>query len=76
MLTRDKLTDADWDVIRNTPHLVMLAVSGAGGSGLDEMLERKAGLRGIVEGMHSTLPLLREIAGSTEIMKAQDEIRT
>lgn len=75
MLTRDKLTDLDWDAIRNTPHLVMLAVSGAGGSALDEMLERKAGLMGIAEGMHSTQSLLRELAGSTEIMKAQDEIR-
>lgn len=75
MLTRDKLKDVDWAAIRDTPHLVMLAVSGAGGSGLDEMLERKAGLLGIAEGMHSTQSLLREIAGSTEIMKAQDEVR-
>ena len=44
MLTRDKLTDADWDVIRNTPHLVMLAVSGAGGSGLDDIGPPEPGL--------------------------------
>lgn len=76
MLTRDKLKDADWAAIRDTPHLVMLAVSGAAGSGLDEMLERKAGLMGIAEGMHSTQSLLRDIAGSSEIMKAQDDVRT
>jgi hypothetical protein len=39
------------------------------------MLER-AGLKGIVNAMHSTHPLLREIAGSAHIMQGQNEIRS
>ncbi len=75
MLTRDKLTVAQWRSIRNTPHHVIVAVSSSGGSAFDEMLERTAGMQAIVDAMHSTHPLLREIAGSVDIMQAQDEIR-
>ncbi|MGB7739137.1 MAG: hypothetical protein WBM03_08485 [Steroidobacteraceae bacterium] len=75
MLTRDKLTDAEWRAVRNTPHHVIVAVSSSGGSAFDDMLERHAGLKSVVDAMHSTHPLLREIATSTAIMAAQDEIR-
>lgn len=76
MLTRDKLTATQWRAVRDTPHHVVIAVSASGGSPLDEMLERSAGLQGIVDAMHSTHPLVREIAGSTHIMQAQTEIRS
>ena len=76
MLTRDKLTADQWRAVRNTPHHVVVAVSATGGSPFDEMLERAAGLQGIVDAMHSTHPLVREIAGSVHIMQAQDEIRS
>ncbi len=75
MLTRQKLTDHQWVPIRNTPHHVIIAVSAAGGSPFDEMLERNAGLQGIVDAMHSTHPLLREIAVAQQIMQAQDQVR-
>jgi hypothetical protein len=75
MLTRDKLSADQWRAVRNTPHHVIVAVSATGGSPFDEMLERSAGLQGIVDAMHSTHPLVREIADSTQIMQAQDEIR-
>jgi hypothetical protein len=75
MLTRDKLTVVDWHAVRNTPHHIVLAVSAVGGSVLDEMLERNAGLQGIVDGMHSTHPLVRDIAISLHIMEAQDDVR-
>jgi hypothetical protein len=76
MLTREKLTIIQWRAVRNTPHHVVVAVSATGGSPFDEMLERAAGLQGIVDAMHSTHPLVREIAGSVHIMQAQDEIRS
>jgi len=76
MLTREKLTIVQWRAVRNTPHHVVVAVSSSGGSPFDEMLERSAGLQAIVDAMHSTHPLLREIAGSTHIMEAQQEIRS
>jgi hypothetical protein len=76
MLTRERLTVIQWRAVRNTPHHVIVAVSSTSGSVFDEMLERSAGLQGIVAGMHSTHPLVREIAGSTHIMQAQEEIRS
>jgi hypothetical protein len=76
MLTRDKLTVVQWRAVRNTPHHVIIAVSASGGSPFDEMLERAAGLQGIVSALNSTHPLLQEIAVSTHIMQAQDEIRS
>jgi hypothetical protein len=75
MLTRDKLTIVQWQAVRNTPHHVIIAVSAAGGSAFDEMLERAAGMQGIVDAINSTHPLVSEIGGSTHIMHAQDDIR-
>lgn len=75
MLTRDKLTVVQWQAVRNTPHHVVIAVSAAGGSPFDEMLERAAGMQGIVDAINSTHPLVSEIGGSTHIMHAQDDIR-
>jgi hypothetical protein len=75
MLTREKLTNVQWQAVRNTPHHVIVAVSAAGGSPFDEMLERAAGLQAIVDAINSSHPLVSEIAGSTQIMKAQDEVR-
>ena len=75
MLTRDKLTAVQWQAVRNTPHHVIIAVSAAGGSAFDEMLERAAGLKGIVDASHSSHPLVSEIGGSTHIMQAQDDVR-
>jgi len=75
MLTRDKLTAIQWQAVRNTPHHVIIAVSSSGGSPFDEMLERAAGLQAIVDAINATHPLVSEIAGSTHIMNAQDEVR-
>ena len=74
-MTRDRLADHQWVAIRDTPHHVIIAVSSAGGSPFDEMLERNAGLQAIVDAMNSTHPLLREIAVAQQIMQAQDRIR-
>jgi hypothetical protein len=75
MLTRDRLAPHQWVPIRNTPHHVIIAVSSAGGSPFDEMLERNAGLQAVVDAMNSTHPLLREIAVAQQIMQAQDHVR-
>jgi hypothetical protein len=75
MLTREKLPTELWRPVRDTPHHVIIAVSVSGGSPFDDMLERAAGLQGIVDAMHSTHPLLRDIAASVHIMEAQREIR-
>lgn len=75
MLTREQLTIVQWQAVRNTPHHVIIAVSASGGSPFDEMLERAAGLQGIVDAINSTHPLVSEIAAASHIMHAQDDIR-
>jgi hypothetical protein len=75
MLTREQLTALQWQAVRNTPHHVIIAVSASGGSPFDEMLERAAGLQGIVDAGNSTHPLVIEIAAAPHIMTAQDDIR-
>jgi hypothetical protein len=75
MLTRESLKPAEWRDVRDTPHHVIVAVSVSGGSPFDEMLERKAGLQAVVDAMHSSHPLLRDIAVAENIMKAQTDVR-
>lgn len=74
MLTREKLAPEEWRVMRDAPHLVMMAVSAAGGSPMDRMLERHAGMRSIVEASDSPHPLIRALADAPQIMEAQDDI--
>ena len=76
MLTRENLNDADWAVIRDTPHLVIIGISSTGGSPMDELLEHSAGMKSIVDGMNSTHPLIREIAVGVNIMQAQKSIQS
>ena len=75
MLTREELTDDQWQTVRNTPHHVVIAVSVAGGSLLDEMLERAAAMAGIVDALNSRHPLVRGLGASADIMAAQDQVR-
>ena len=76
MLTREKLNDADWAVVRDTPHLVIIGISSTGGSPMDELLEHTAGMKSIVDAMNSTHPLIREIAVGQNIMQAQKSIQS
>jgi hypothetical protein len=76
MLTREKLNDAEWAVVRDTPHLVIIGVSSTGGSPMDELLEHTAGMKSIVDAMNSTHPLIREIAVGQNIMQAQKSIQS
>jgi hypothetical protein len=61
--------------VRNTPHHVAIAVSAAGGSIFDEMLERAAAMSGIVDALNSRHPLVQGIGASADIMAAQDQVR-
>jgi len=76
MLTREQLTEEQWRTVRNTPHHVAIAVSAAGGSIFDEMLERAAAMSGIVDALNSRHPLVQGIGGSADIMAAQDQVRS
>lgn len=75
MLTREQLAPHEWHVVRDAPHLVMMAVSAAGGSPLDRMIERRAGMRAIVEAADRTHPLVRALAEAPQILEAQEGIQ-
>ena len=76
MLTRDRLTDEEWRTVRNAPHHVAIAISAAGGSIFDEMLERAAAMAGILDALNSRHPLLQGIGASADIMAAQAQLRS
>jgi hypothetical protein len=66
-LTRERLTEEEWSVLRAVPQFVLLAVSASGGSRLDAALERSAGTRAIENGRNNDHPLIRQIAEPVEI---------
>lgn len=70
LLTREDLTEAQWTTLRNAPQLVLRAVSGAGGTRLDALLEHTAGTLAIAGGRNNDHPLIREFAIPAEIEAA------
>ena len=74
LLGRDELTDKQWSVLCAAPQLVLLAVSASGGSRLDAVLERSAGVRAIENGRNNDHPLIRAIAAPEAVKAAQDSV--
>jgi hypothetical protein len=74
LLGRDELTDEQWSVLCAAPQLVLLAVSASGGSRLDAVLERSAGIRAIENGRNNDHPLIRAIAAPEAIAVAQESV--
>jgi hypothetical protein len=70
LLSREPLTDEQWAVLRDGPQFVILAVSAAGGTRLDSLLERAAGQRAVANGVNNDHPLVRAIATRHEIEAA------
>jgi hypothetical protein len=69
LLARESLSADQWAVLRDTPYLVALAVSAAGGSRLDALLERAAGAKALANGINNEHPLIRLIATESEMEK-------
>ena len=56
------LTGEQFAMLRDAPHLVALAVSASGGTGMDALLERAAARKAIANGQNNDHPLVRAIA--------------
>jgi len=69
LLTPESLTADQWAVLRDMPYFVVLAVSAAGGTRLDALLERAAGAKAIANGINNDHPLIRKIATESEMEK-------
>ena len=76
LLRRDQLTDEQWSAICAAPQLVLLAVSAAGGSRLDTVLERSAGRRSIENGRNNDHPLIRAMAAPDAIETAEASVES
>jgi hypothetical protein len=74
LLTRERLTEEEWSILRAVPQFVLLAVSASGGSRLDAVLERSAGTRAIEDGRNNDHPLIRQIAELAEIEAAVEAV--
>lgn len=76
MLNRSALSEQDWTTIRNTPHLVALAVMTAGRSGLlGSMQEAMTAAKTFFDASQGTNELFKEIASQESMSKVRDELK-
>jgi hypothetical protein len=76
MATKTDFTAQEWETLRDAPHLVMLSVATAGGSGpLGSIKEAFAPAGAIVAAAKGNNALLREICDQEELKAAQKSIR-
>ena len=75
MLTKNDFSPADWNTIRDLPHLVGFATLLAGSSGLGTVKESMAIAQQILEGQSSDLGFIRDLSNRTEMQAAQTSIR-
>jgi hypothetical protein len=75
MATKTDFTAAEWDALRNAPHLAALAVAAAGASGLGTFKESFAAMEGVMGAQKSDNALLRELSTREEAMAGQQYLR-
>jgi hypothetical protein len=76
MSQKADFSSQEWETLRDTPHLVAIAVAVAGGSGLfGSLKEAIAPAKTIVEASQGTNTLLREICSRDEMQTAQGSLR-
>jgi hypothetical protein len=77
MANKSSFSPEEWSTIREAPHLVALAISAAGASGMMGTLkEAVSGSSAIVEGMKSENELIRALCAKEEVRGASDAIRS
>ena len=75
MLTKNDISVADWNTLRNTQYLVGLATMMADASGLGTIKESIALAQSIMESQSSNVPLIRDLTNKSEIEAAQGGLR-
>jgi hypothetical protein len=76
MLNRSVLNEQDWTAVRNTPHLVALAVMTAGNSGiLGSFQEAMAAAKTFLDAAQGSNELFQEIAGQESMSKVREELK-
>lgn len=76
MTTQIDFTPEEWNVLRDAPHAVGLAVAVAGSSGLTgTMKEAWSSAAAILEGLKSDNPLIQRLADKEEVKAAQAKLQ-
>lgn len=76
MAQKTDFSAQEWDLLRDTPHWVAIAVAVAGASGLfGSLKEAIAPVKSIVEAAQGNNTLLREICNREEMKAAQSSLR-
>ena len=77
MATKTDFSSTEWDVLRDTPHLVVLAVAAAGGSGLfGSIAEAIAPSGTIIEALKGSNQLLKEVCEKEEMKASIESIKS
>ncbi len=77
MATKTDFSSTEWEVLRDTPHLVVLAVAIAGGSGIfGSIAEAIAPSGTIIEALKGSNQLLREVCEKEEIKASIKSIKS
>jgi hypothetical protein len=77
MTTKTDFTSAEWEVLRDAPHLVILAVATAGASGIfGSIAEAMAPSGTIVEALKGSNQLLKEVCEKEEIKSSIESIKS
>ena len=77
MATKTDFSSTEWEVLRDAPHFVVLAVAAAGGSGIfGSIAEAVAPTGTIVEALKGSNQLLREVCEKEEMKASIESIKS
>jgi hypothetical protein len=77
MATKTDFSSTEWEVLRDTPHLVVLAIAIAGGSGIfGSIAEAIAPSGTIIEALKGSNQLLKEVCEKEEIKASIKSIKS
>jgi hypothetical protein len=76
MTTKTDFTPAEWEALRNAPHIAAVAVAAAGASGLGTFKESFAAMEGVMQAQKSDNAFLRELSSREEAMAGQQFLRS
>ena len=77
MATKTDFSSTEWEVLRDAPHLVVLAVAAAGSSGIfGSIAEAIAPSGTIIEALKGSNQLLKEVCEKEEIMASIKSIKS
>lgn len=76
MATKSDFIASEWEVLRDTPHAVVLAIASAGGSGLFGSIKEAMAPAGIfVDALKGENQLLRQICDNEEIKASIESLK-